>query len=90
MTEEQFANCIDLMLAGNREGLQQVYQIYGKYIYIILYDILKNYARVYMSETAPTITDVYNHCEFWYCTVTDKLYRASKNDERNIVVWFEV
>lgn len=30
------------MLAGNREGLQQVYQIYGKYIYIILYDILKN------------------------------------------------
>lgn len=42
MTEEQFANCIDLMLAGNREGLQQVYQIYGKYIYIILYDILKN------------------------------------------------
>ena len=43
-----------------------------------------------MSETAPTITDVYNHCEFWYCTVTDKLYRASKNDERNIVVWFEV
>ena len=55
-----------------------------------LYDILKNYARVYMSETAPTITDVYNFCEFWYCTVTDKLYRASKNDERNIVVWFEV
>lgn len=42
MTEEQFAKCIDLMLDGNRDGLQQVYQFYGKYIYIILYDILKN------------------------------------------------
>ena len=42
LTEEQFAKCIDLMLAGNRDGLQQVYQSYGKYIYIILYDVLKN------------------------------------------------
>lgn len=42
MTEEQFANCIGLMLAGNRDGLQQVYQAYGKYIYMILYDILRN------------------------------------------------
>lgn len=42
MTEEQFADCISLMLAGNRDGLQQVYQTYGKYIYMILYDILKN------------------------------------------------
>jgi len=42
LTEEQFADCIGLILAGNRDGLQQVYQAYGKYIYMLLYDILKN------------------------------------------------
>lgn len=41
MTEEQFADCIGLILAGNRDGLQRIYQAYGKYIYMILYDILK-------------------------------------------------
>lgn len=55
-----------------------------------LYNTLKNYTRVYQSETAPTITDTYNAYEIWYNTLTDKVYRSSKNDEKNIVAWFEI
>lgn len=55
-----------------------------------LYNTLKNYTRVYQSETPPTITDTYNAYEIWYNTLTDKVYRSSKNDEKNIVAWFEI
>ena len=72
---------IGLTAAQSVTGIKNGYQ---------LYDILKNYARVYTSETAPTTADVFNQCEFWYCTLTDKLYRASKKVSSNIVVWFEV
>ena len=72
---------IGLTASQSVEGIKNGHQ---------LYNILKQYARIYESETAPTINDVYNQCEFWYCTLTDKLYKASKNDQKNIVVWFEV
>lgn len=72
---------IGLTASQSVDGIKNGYQ---------LYNILKNYTRVYESETAPTITDVYNGYEIWYNTLTDKVYRSSKNDEKNIVAWFEL
>lgn len=72
---------IGLTASQSVEGVKNGFQ---------LYNILKQYCRVYESETAPTISDVHNEFEIWYCTTTDKVYRACKNDEKNIVVWFEI
>lgn len=55
----------------------------------MLPETLKDYSSVTNSVNAPLNTSVYNQAEWWYCERTSKIYRASKNDGDNIVVWFE-
>ena len=40
MTEERFAKCIRAMKKGNKEGLKEVYEEYGSYIYGIVRQLL--------------------------------------------------
>lgn len=51
---------------------------------------LQDYAFIAKTETPPTYDEVDTTGEFWFCTKTQKLYRAVKNDEEKLLLWFEV
>lgn len=40
MTEEKFAKCIHAMKKGDKNGLKEVYEEYGSYIYGIVRQLL--------------------------------------------------
>ena len=40
MGEEEFEECINAMMRGDKQGLRQVYEVYARYIYTIVYGIL--------------------------------------------------
>ena len=42
MTEEQFLSGVEKIRAGNKDGLQEIYIAYSSYIYMIVYEILRN------------------------------------------------
>ena len=42
LTDSQFEQCMQAMIAGDKNGLHSIYQAYVTYIYAIIYDILKN------------------------------------------------
>lgn len=51
---------------------------------------LQDYAFVAKTETPPPYEDVDTTGEFWFCTKTQKLYRAYRDEDEKIVLWFEV
>lgn len=54
------------------------------------YNLPNNYCMIISKDTPPNFNDVKTDCTYWYNTANCKLYRAHKNDEESIVVWFEV
>jgi hypothetical protein len=53
-------------------------------------ETLKSYSKIITSTTPPVYTDADNDNLFWYCTTNNKLYRASRNKDLQLLVWFEV
>lgn len=53
-------------------------------------NIGKETCKIISQETAPSLSDIENDCSFWYNTENNKLYRASRNVDLGIVIWFEV
>jgi hypothetical protein len=53
-------------------------------------NIGKETCKIISQETAPRLSDIENECSFWYNTENNKLYRASRNVDLGIVIWFEV
>jgi hypothetical protein len=51
---------------------------------------LKDYAFIAKTETPPPYEDVDTIGEFWFCTKTQKLYRAVRDEDTKTVLWFEV
>ncbi|MBD5089371.1 MAG: sigma-70 family RNA polymerase sigma factor [Clostridiales bacterium] len=42
MTDEEFDACIEEILHDKKDGLHKIYSAYSTYIYVIIYDIIKN------------------------------------------------
>lgn len=54
------------------------------------YNSPKNNCKIIRSASAPTLADINNDCSFWYNERNCKLYRAWRNTDLNILLWFEV
>lgn len=50
----------------------------------------KEMCKIISQNTAPRLSDIENDCSFWYNTTNNKLYRACRNVDLGIVIWFEV
>ncbi len=42
MTDQEFAQCIERITQGDKDGLRQIYEEYIGYIYAVVFDVLKN------------------------------------------------
>ncbi len=54
------------------------------------HNIGTNFSKIISQETPPGFSEIPNDCSFWYNTNTNKLYRAVRNSDQNILAWFEV
>lgn len=53
-------------------------------------ETLKEYSKIVCGTTPPTYEDADNDNLFWYCALNNKLYRASRNQTLQLLVWLEV
>ena len=42
VTDQEFAQCIERITQGDKDGLRQIYEEYIGYIYAVVFDVLKN------------------------------------------------
>lgn len=54
------------------------------------YNIGTNFSKVISQPNPPGYQEIPNDCSFWYCTTTNKLYRALRNEDLSMLAWFEV
>jgi len=53
-------------------------------------ETLAQYSHIAQTDTPPTYEDIETSGEFWFNTTNGKVYRAFKNDDDQVLVWFEV